>query len=163
MRGVMGGVGGGAFDPGGTTTRALIVTILHRLAGEPAGAPEADYTDVPAGRWYSAAIDWASHSGVASGYGDRRFGPTDPITREQMAAILYRYAASMGYDVSASAEVSQFSDARLVSGWAEDAVAWCVGAGLLQGSSPDVLDPKSNATRAQIAAIIQRFCAFYDL
>lgn len=155
--GLMSGTGTATFSPNTATTRGMIVTILHRMEGEPAAAGEA-FTDVEAGQYYAAAVAWASANKIVGGYGNGTFGPNDPITREQLAAILYRYAQFKGMDVSAKGDISRFSDRAAVSSYAVEAMTWAVGAGLLTGVGANTLDPKGHATRAQIATILMRFC-----
>ena len=158
QNGMMNGVSESAFDPNGTTTRAQIVTILHRLESEPAadngGVP---LTDIPAGKWYTAAVRWAASTGIVDGYGDGRFGPNDQITREQLAVILYRYCKFKGRDLTAVGDLSVFQDAGKVSSWAKDAMAWANGSGLITGKSETTLDPKGSATRAEAATVLMRF------
>ncbi len=155
--GLMNGMSATAFVPNGTTTRAQIVTILHRLEGTPA-ASGAGFTDVPAGQWYAPAINWAASNAIVDGYGGGKFGPDDQITREQMAAILYRYAQYKGYSTSALGDLSLFSDGDQVSGWARGPMVWANGSGLINGKSGGILDPQGHATRAEAAAILMRFC-----
>ena len=156
--GMMQGTGSTMFSPEMTTTRGMIVTILYRMEGEPAVTGAADFDDVSAGQWYSDAVAWASANGIVDGYGNGSFGPEDIITREQAAAILYRYAGYKTYDVTATGELNGFADADEISGWAEDAMSWAVGAGLLNGKNGGLLDPTGTATRAEAAAILARFC-----
>ena len=156
--GMMQGTGSTMFSPEMTTTRGMIVTILYRMEGEPAVTGAADFDDVSAGQWYSDAVAWASANGIVDGYGNGSFGPEDIITREQAAAILYRYAGYKAYDVTATGELNGFADADEISGWAEDAMSWAVGAGLLNGKNGGLLDPTGTATRAEAAAILARFC-----
>ena len=155
--GLMTGTSATEFAPGLTTTRGMIVTILHRLEGEPAATGDAGFADVKADAYYAEAVNWAAEAGIVNGYSATAFGPTDPITREQMAAILYNYAEYKGMDVTASADLSGYSDADSVSGWAEEAMSWAVEEGLLRGVTNDTLEPEGMATRAQVAAILQRF------
>ena len=155
--GLMGGYPGSLFGPDDATTRGMIVTILYRLEGEPA-ASGSDFTDVPAGQYYTDAVAWAAANGIVNGYGDGAFGPEDPITREQMAAILYRYAAYKEYDVTARADLSGYTDADQISPYAAHAMAWVNGEGILAGTSATTLDPAGSATRAQAATILMRFC-----
>ena len=150
------------FGPNGTTTRAQVVTILYRLEGEPDLSGENlgyPYEDVPADIWYTDAVYWARLNGVVLGYSDTQFAPDDPITREQLAAMLYRYAQYKGYDVTATGDLSGFADGDTVSGWAEEAMSWSVGAGLIQGDE-NGLTPTATATRAQVAAILQRLAGW---
>lgn len=155
--GMMNGTGDGCFSPALTTSRAMIVTILYRLEDSPALVP-AEFPDIQPGIWYADAVGWASSSGVVSGYDDGRFGPDDAITREQLAAILYRYAALKGMDTGATDSLSSFTDADSVSSYALDAMRWAVGNGLISGKGSGILDPRGSATRAEAAAILMRFC-----
>lgn len=155
--GMMSGTGNTTFSPDTTTTRGMIVTILHRMEGIPTIAGET-FTDVADGQYYSNAVAWASANGIVSGYGNGKFGPNDPITREQMAAILYRYAQYKGYDVSQSADLSKYTDAEQVSNYANTAIAWANAEGLINGVTLTTLVPQGNATRAQVATILMRFC-----
>ena len=155
--GLMRGTDDHAFTPGGLTTRAQIVTILHRLEGTPA-APGGLFTDVPEGQWYAPAINWAASNAIVDGYGGGRFGPDDHITREQMAAILYRYARYKGCSTSALGDLSVFTDGDKVSDWARGPMVWANGCGLINGKGGGVLDPQGSATRAEAAAILMRFC-----
>ena len=154
--GLMSGTGGGKFSPDASASRGMIVTILFRMEGEPS-VPGADFPDVPSGRWYTDAVAWASANEIVAGYDNGNFGPNDPVTREQMAAILYRYARYKGYDVTDSGNISAFPDGDRVSAYAADAMKWAVGAGLIQGSDGMLL-PTGGATRAQAAVILMRFC-----
>lgn len=154
--GLMTGITADTFAPNGTTTRGMIVTILHRLEGSPA-AESAGFTDVPGNQWYTGAVNWAAANDIVSGYGDDLFGPNDPITREQMAAILYRYAAYKGYDVSARADLSAFTDLPQVSAYAAEPLQWAKALGLVGGKTADTLVPKGSATRAEVATILMRF------
>ena len=155
--GLMDGVGGNRFAPNSATTRAQLVTILYRLEGQPA-AGEAAFSDVPAGQWYTEAVAWAAANSIVNGVSDTTFAPNDPVTREQMAAILYRYAQYKGYDVTASGDLSGYTDAGAIRPYAEAAMAWANGAGLITGVSDTTLQPRGNSTRAQVATILMRFC-----
>ena len=154
---LMNGMSATTFEPNSTTTRGMIVTMLYRLENEPAAA-SAGFTDVAAGQWYTDAVNWAATNNIVNGYGDSQFGPTDTITREQMAAILYRYAQYKGYDVTASANLSAYTDAANISSYAVSAMQWDVGEGLINGVTNTTLVPGGSATRAQVAAILMRFC-----
>ena len=156
--GMMQGTSNTLFSPAMTTTRGMIVTILYRLENEPAVTDAADFNDVSAGRWYSDAVAWASANGIVGGYGNGSFGPEDTITREQTAAILYRYAQYKAYNVTASGKLGDFADAGKISSWAERAMSWAVGAGLLNGKNRNLLDPTGTTTRAEAAMILTRFC-----
>lgn len=155
--GMMNGTDPAAFSPALTTSRAMIVTILYRLEDDPAPA-SSDFVDVQPDMWYTGAVGWCSANGVVGGYGDGRFGPGDAITREQLAVILYRYAGLKGLNVSASDTLSGFADAAAVSPYAQDAMRWAVGSGLISGKGDGILDPRGSATRAEAAAILTRFC-----
>ena len=156
--GLMDGVGDNQFAPNATTTRAQLVTILYRLAGEPDVSGDVGFTDVEPGLWYSNAVAWAAANGIVNGISATEFSPAGDLTREQLATILLRYAESAGYDVSASADLSGFPDAGDIQSYATQALSWAVTEGLLQGFEDDSLQPQSTATRAQIATILMRFC-----
>lgn len=145
------------FSPDSPTSRGMIVTILHRLEGLPSATGTA-FSDVPAGQWYTDAVAWASANNIVNGYGNGNFGPNDPITREQMAAILNRYATYKGYDTGTASSISGFSDASRVNSYAVESMCWAVGNGLISGTGNNALAPNGNATRAQVATILMRFC-----
>ena len=153
--GLMTGVSATEFAPEQTTTRAMIVSILARLEGVTT-AQAAGFADVD-DEWYATAVNWAANVGVVNGYEDNTFRPNTAITREQLAAILMNYAAYKGYDVSARADLSHYSDADSISSWANDVLLWAVAEGLLTGVTDDTIAPQAHATRAQVAAILQRF------
>ena len=155
--GLMSGMDDTTFEPDSTTTRAMIVAVLYRLDGSPEVAM-ANFTDVPENAWYANAVAWGEANGVVSGYDEETFGPEDSITREQMAAILYRYAQYEGIDVSAQADLSVYSDAGSVSDWANTSLSWANAEGLISGMSDTELAPTGTATRAQVAAILMRYC-----
>ncbi len=153
--GLMNGTSDTTFGPRGTTTRGMIVTILYRIEGEPkAGANP--FTDVEKGKYYTDPVAWAEEQKIVSGYGSGKFGPNDPITREQMAVILMNYAKAKGYKTSERGDLNKFDDNKDVSSWANEALSWANGLGLIKGTGTKV-DPKSNAERSQVAAIIERF------
>ena len=154
--GLMTGVSANEFAPEATTTRAMIVSMLARLEGVES-AESAGFTDVAANDWYAQAVNWAASVGVVNGFDDGTFQPNAAITREQMAAILMNYAQYKGQDVSARATLDTYNDATAISGWANDVMSWAVAEGLLTGVTNDQLQPQGNATRAQVAAILQRF------
>ena len=156
--GMMNGTGDTAFSPNMTTSRGMIVTVLWRQAGSPVVNYAMDFDDVNPAAWYGEAIRWAASEGIVGGYGNGQFGPDDPITREQLSVILYRYAAYAGYDVTERADLSGFSDAADASSYALDALAWANAAGIVNGTSGTTLDPQGSAVRAQAAAMLQRFC-----
>ena len=154
--GLMTGVSATEFAPEQTTTRAMIVSILARLENVTT-AQAAGFADVDDNDWYATAVNWAANVGVVNGYEDNTFRPNTAITREQLAAILMNYAAYKGYDVSARADLSHYSDADSISSWANDVLLWAVAEGLLTGVTDDTIAPQAHATRAQVAAILQRF------
>lgn len=156
-RGLMNGTGDQKFTPNGTTTRGMIVTILHRMEGSPA-AGAAPFGDVSGNAYYSGAVAWAASTGVVAGYTDGRFGPDDLITREQMALILFRYARYKGYGTEQRADLSGYGDAGRISPYALEAMQWASAAGLINGTGDGALSPGGSATRAQAAAILMRFC-----
>lgn len=153
---LMDGTDGAAFSPDGVTSRGMVVTVLHRMEGCPAAA-DAGFTDVPAGQWYSGGANWAAAVGVVGGYGDGRFGPEDGVTREQLAAILYRYCGCKGYDTSLTGAGPVFSDAGDISDYAVEAVAWAAANGILSGREDGSLAPGLSASRAEVAAVLTRF------
>lgn len=158
--GMMSGTSDTAFSPDMDTSRGMLVTVLHRLEGAP-GAAAAGFPDVPQGEYYARAVDWAYANGVVSGYGGNEsgtFGPNNPITREQLASILYRYAGKKGADVTARGDLSTFADQGAVSDYARESVAWAVGAGLISGMGDGTINPSGTATRAQVATILMRYC-----
>ena len=157
--GLMDGVGDNLFAPNSQTTRAQLVTILYRLAGQPAVSGDLPFPDVESGTWYTDAVAWAAQNGIVNGVSDTEFAPGDDISREQLAAILYRYAACQGYDVSQRADLSGFGDASSISGYAQEALSWAHAQGLVLGFEDGSLRPQGTASRAQIAAVLMRFLA----
>lgn len=157
-KGMMAGTAADVFAPNATTTRAMIVTILYRLEGSPAVTGTSAFTDVPAGQWYTDAVNWAAANQIVNGTSATTFAPDAPITREQMAAILYRYAQYKGYDVTEKADLSGYSDNGQISAYAKDALAWANAAKLINGMTDTTLAPQGSATRAQVSAILHRFC-----
>ena len=155
--GLMTGVGENWFDPNGSVTRAMIVTVLYRMEGSPEAEGTCPFSDVAEGAWYEPGVSWAAAQDIVSGYPDGRFGPEDRISREQLAAVFYRYAQYKAYDVSDKAGISAFSDAESVHDWAADALAWCNAIGLINGVGGNALEPQGRSTRAQAAAILMRF------
>ena len=153
----MSGTSTDTFAPNATLTRAMVAQMLYSLEGKPA-AGRADFADVAEGAWYADAISWAAGEGIVSGYGDT-FGPNDPITREQLAAILYRYAQNEGYKTSQSGKGTEgYLDASSISSYAVKAMDWAVNAGLLSGKGNGILAPTAGATRAEVAQIFMNFC-----
>ena len=155
--GLMNGVSETLFEPNGTVTRGMIVTILHRLEGEPESDYDMPFTDVAEQQWYAGAVRWAAGEGIVTGVSATEFAPDAPITREQFAAILWRYAQSKGYDVSASADLTGFLDYGQISEYALPALQWAVGAGVMSGRGDGILAPQGTATRAEAAAMLMRF------
>lgn len=156
--GLFSGTGDDTFSPAVAMTRGMMVTVLYRMEGEPTVTAANPFDDVPAGQWYTDAVIWAAENKVVEGYGDGNFGPGDEITREQMATILCRYAAFKGYDVSAAADLTKFTDSGKISTWALAAMRWANAEGLINGIGDDLLDPLGSAQRCQVAAILHRFC-----
>lgn len=154
--GIMTGTSATTFAPNLTTTRGMIVAILHRLEGSPS-VGSAGFKDVKAGDWYADAVNWAAANGVVNGMGNGLFAPNAAITREQLAAIIRNYAAYKGEDVSTNADISWCWDAFMISDWAEESLAWAVGEGLITGTTMFTISPRDPATRAQVAAIFQRY------
>ena len=158
--GLMGGISASAFAPGMSTDRAMLATLIYRLEGRPAVTGDVSFNDVPAGIWYTDAVLWAASEDIVNGVGDgTSFAPANTITREQMAVMLYRYAQYKGYDVTQGGiTIREYADYGQVSDWAEYALQWAVNTGLVSGTSTTTLSPQSSATRAEIAAILMRFC-----
>ncbi|MGM9563550.1 MAG: leucine-rich repeat protein [Faecousia sp.] len=153
--GLMNGVGDNKFDPEGSMTRAMLVTVLWRYEGSPKKGTNT-FADVPNGRWYTDAIAWAAAEGVVGGVGNGKFEPDGNVTREQMATILFRYANKKGFDTSKRGDLSGFPDASRVSFYAKDALAWAVAEKIINGSDGYLL-PQGDATRAQVSAILMRY------
>lgn len=155
---LMNGTDGSLFSPESTTTRAQVVTVLYRLAGQPAADWENPFWDVPASAWFHDAVTWAWENDITGGVSSTHFGAGNAVTREQLATFLYRYAQDQGYDTSARADLSGYSDAGLVSSYATEALSWANATGLIIGTTATTLSPKGSATRAQVATILSRFC-----
>lgn len=160
QNGLMAGTSATTFSPDVSTTRGMIATILWRLEGSPVVDFAMDFDDVAGHSWYAEAVRWAASEGIVSGYGNGKFGPDDVITREQMAAMLYRYAQIKGCDVSAGENVNilSYTDFQELSEYAIPAMQWAVGAGLISGTSESTLGPQGSASRAQAAVILTRYC-----
>ena len=155
--GIMDGTSSDRFAPNAPLTRAMIVTILYRMDGSPAMSGASDFKDVDSNKWFAKAVAWAAANGIVNGYGSGLFGPNDPVTREQLAAILYRYTAYCKASTTMNGDnLASFTDLSTVSGYALESMNWAVGEKLLKGANSK-LDPKANATRAQVAAIIHRY------
>ena len=157
--GLVEGTSATTFEPNTPMTRAMLVTVLYRLDGSPAVTGGSPFADVPAGTWYTDAVTWAAQNGIVTGMSATSFAPGGDITREQTAAVLYRYASFKGCDTSASGDLSGFADGGSVSAYALDAVRWAVGAGLMNGQG-GVLNPLGGATRAEVVTILHRFADF---
>ena len=155
--GLMKGISADKFAPAGTVDRATLVTILYRLEGEPAVTSPVPFTDVTANAWYADAVVWASEAGIVHGVGEDRFAPSSNITREQLAAMLCRYASYQGYNISGTWDLSGYSDFDLISAWAAEAVGWANQQGLLTGKTTSILDPGGTASRAEAAAVLMRY------
>lgn len=158
-KGMMNGTADNTFSPKANTTRGMVVTVLYRLENQPSTSA-ASFTDVASGAYYANAVAWANANGIVSGYGSGKFGPNDKVTREQLAAILYRYAQYKKCDVSVGEDTNilSYDDAQSISSYAIPAIQWACGAGVVTGKSGSKLDPKGNATRAEVAAMLMRFC-----
>ena len=154
--GLFSGTDSRSFSPNASMTRAMLVTVLYRLEGEPAGTGSSSFSDVRSGSYYEKAVAWAAANGIVTGTGSTSFSPDAKVTREQLAAILYRYAQYKKLDTDAGAKLDSFSDAGNVSGYASEALSWAVSEGLINGASGRLM-PKGDATRAQVAAILHRF------
>ena len=155
--GLMLGTSKTLFSPHGTVTRGMMATILWRMEGSLAPKGENSFTDVEAGRWYADAITWTAENGIFAGYSKDKFGPDDPITREQLTAIFYRYADYKGYKLTVTGNLDKFEDADKITDYAKMVMQWAVGNGLIKGKSENLLDPQGTATRAEIAAMLHRF------
>ena len=154
--GYMSGTGNYKFSPDATVTRGMIAQILYAAEGKPAVSGNSKFTDVKAGKWYANAVNWAASKGLVSGVGNGQFRPEAPITREQMVAILYKYAEMKEYDLSATADLSKYPDQAKISKWAVTAMKWGVDHGVVSGTNSGI-EPQGNATRAQIAVILRGF------
>lgn len=141
------------FSPNSTMTRGMLATVLYRAAGSPEAPELSGFTDVQPDAYYAGAVAWAAENNIAGGYGNGSFGPNDPITREQLAVLLYRYAGSPEPPELAL----DFTDAGRISGYAQDAMRWAVGQGILRGKEENRLDPGGTATRAEVAAVLMRY------
>ena len=161
--GLMLGTSKTLFRPHGTAMRGMMATILWRMEGSPVPKGKNSFTDVEAGKWYADAITWTAENGIFAGYGKDKFCPDDPITREQLAAIFYRYADYKGYDLTVKGDLDKFKDADKITDYAKTAMQWAVGSGLVKGKSGNLLDPQGTATRAEIAAMLHRFIEKYEL
>ena len=139
-------------------SRSMIATVLYRLANTPTQTGSISFGDVRENEWYTDAIQWAAENGIMKGYGNNQFGPMDNVTREQLALIFYNYTASKGISVTTTGDLSAFRDTQHTSDWAEEAISWAVGVGLLSGKGNGILDPTGTATRAEVAQILMNYC-----
>ena len=154
---LMQGTGNG-FEPESKMSRAMLVTVLYRMTNPETTESKHSFTDVPQGQWYSDAVAWAAENGIVNGISETEFAPDSDVSREQMALIIYRFAKMQGYDISDKADISDFTDTGDVSNWALDAISWANKTELVTGTGESTLSPKATATRAQVAAILMRFC-----
>ena len=153
--GLMVGDGAG-FKPEKVSTRAEVVQVLYNMAGKPAVPAGSKFTDVPSKEWYAKAVNWAAANGIAAGHGNGKFAPNDPVTREQFAKFLHNYAVWAGeIDMKENGDLSKFPDAGRTSDWAEPAIKWAVGHGLISGTGTGLV-PLGKANRAQMASILMR-------
>ena len=155
-KGIMNGTDYTSFSPTTTLSRAMLAQVLYNLSGQPESS-DSSFADVPSSAWYADAVGWAATEGVVTGYSNNIFGPENPVTREQMAAMFYRYAAAQGDDMTAKGNLDSFVDSEDTSAWAVEAMQWAVAEGLISGKNNGILDPKGTATRAEVATILMRF------
>ena len=157
--GLMSGVSASSFGPSVNLSRAMLAQMLYAMEGKPAVSGASGFSDVPTGEWFASAVNWAAAQGVVAGTGGSQYSPNSPLTREQMAQILYSYAKYKGYDTTQGGmAVREFADSDKISGWAAEAVSWAVSEGLLSGSDGNRLNPTGTATRAQVAQVLMNFC-----
>ena len=160
-KGLMSGTDETIFSPNKTMTRAMVVTVLWRLEGQPTG-DNITFDDVKSDAYYYNAVAWAAENKIVSGYNENTFGSDDDVTREQLATIFYRFAGHKGYDISKKADLSKFSDIDTISDYAVNAVEWTIANGIISGTSENTISPQGNALRCQVAAILKRFCNNYN-
>ncbi|MBQ4428046.1 MAG: S-layer homology domain-containing protein [Oscillospiraceae bacterium] len=153
----MNGTGNGRFSPDAAASRAMIVTILWRLDNEPQSAGEMPFLDVPEDAWYYEAVKWAANEGIVSGFSADSFAPDASINREQLAAILWRYAGKTGESTETELVQFEFSDSDIISDWALEAMRWAVSKGIINGVGNGRISPQGSAVRAQVATILMRF------
>lgn len=163
QKGLMNGTETTCFSPDEATSRAMVVSILWRQAGRPSVGSTTNFRDVDPSQWYGSAVRWASANRIVTGYGDGTFGPDDTITREQMAAILYRYTQYKAYPVNTTGNLGGYTDANRINSYALAAFYWICGRGIMEGTTPTMLSPACPATRAEVATILMRFCDEYNL
>ena len=154
------GMGGAKFQPDTEMSRAMLVTVLYRIAGEPSVKGTAPFRDVEKNSWYTNAVIWAAENGIVKGVNTTTFAPNDQITREQIVTILYRFAKFRGLDVGDTTDLAKkFTDAARVSDYAKEALSWAVAVGIINGMPDNTIAPQNSATRAEVATILMRFCA----
>lgn len=156
--GMMNGVGENQFAPNAPLTREMLAVVLYNMEKQPESTGVNPFADVKADMWYTAAIVWANANGIVAGYDDSTFGLGDSITREQLAAILYRYAQMKGYDVTEKADLTGYADSAAISGYAVEAMQWANANGIVNGMTATTLAPQGTATRAQVATMLMNFC-----
>ena len=156
-KGLMNGTGNGKFSPAETMTRAMVVTVLYRLQGEPEVSYKVTFTDVKNSKWYTNAVIWAAENGIVNGVGGGKFAPMETVTREQLATILMRYATAQYIITDDTADITGYADYSRISNFAKDAMAWANAVGLITGVTSKTLEPRGEATREQFAAILHRF------
>ena len=156
-KGLFSGTTETTFSPDKTMTRSMLVTVLYRLAGSPVVEGTSKVSDVAPNAYYTDAVIWATQNGIVGGYDNGQFGTNDPVSREQMATILYRYAQHMEYDVSLVKGLNDYTDSNQVSSYAVRAMQWAVANGIINGTSSTTLSPQGSATRSQVAVILMRF------
>ena len=159
--GLFAGVSDTQFSPAATMERGMMTTVLHRLAGEPEVSWSPLFSDIPDGQWYAPGTIWCAQEGIVSGIGGGRFAPGQTVTRQQIAVMLYNYAVKTGHRAGERGDLTAFSDTEQVASWAQEAVSWAVGAGIINGSDGKML-PEDGAQRAQVAAMIHRFQDWLD-
>ncbi len=161
--GLFAGTSSTTFSPDTTMNRAMLVTVLYSMTGSPQPEGVSPFTDVPQGAWYQKPVTWAWQNGITSGTSPTTFGPQEPLTREQLVALLYQYARLQGYDTSGRSSLSQYTDLRTASSYAVEPFQWAVSIGIISGTSASTLSPTSGATRAQVAQILMQFCRHYGV
>ncbi len=161
-KGLFSGMDANHFSPGAPMNRAMLMSVLHRLAGSPDASGQAAFSDVPGNSWYTQPVLWGASQGITSGTGNGRFNPDGQVTREQAVAMMYNYAVRyMGLNTGTGANLSRYADINKLSGWAQPAMAWAVGQGIVSGVTNGntlTLDPQRNATRAEMATMLRAFC-----
>ena len=160
--GYMNGMAQSAFGPHVDLNRAMMVTILHRIAGSPAASGEHSFVDVPAGQFYTEPVIWAVENGITTGLDATHFAPGKSLTRQELVTFLYRFAGVMGYDRTATAELSAYTDADQVQPYATEAFQWAVAAGVIKGTTETTLDPEATTTRAQVSLMVYRLLSQQD-